>query len=142
MIRHEQFVIYTEEYNAFIRITDRVQEAVKRSGLLNGFVTVITSHTTSGIVINEALECVESDMEELLGRLIPENGCYSHGHFLHSYGAMAGNPTGHLKSMLCGNHCVLPVQQGEILLGAAQDVYFAEFDGPRPRTVTISVIGE
>jgi secondary thiamine-phosphate synthase enzyme len=142
MIRHEQFVIYTEEYNTFIRITDRVKEIVEKSGLDTGFVVVITAHTTSGIVINEALECVESDMGDLLHKLVPEDGCYAHGHFLHSYGAMAGNPTGHLKSMLCGNHCILPVQGGVILVGAAQDIYFAEFDGPRPRTVTVSVLGE
>ena len=135
-------LIITREYNCLIKITDQVKHIVKESGIENGVVYVITAHTTTGITVNEGLECLESDIQVLLGKLVPEDGEYSHGRFLHSYGAMAGNPTGHLKSHLTGNNVVFPVEDGEIHLGSAQDIYLCEFDGPQDRTVMVTIIGD
>lgn len=142
MVRHENLSIITREYNAFVKLTDQVGSVVKNSGVENGMVYVITAHTTTGITVNEGLECLESDIQALLCRLVPEEGEYAHGRFLHSYGAMAGNPTGHLKSHLTGNHVVFPVKNGEICLGSAQDIYLCEFDGPQAREIMITIIGE
>ena len=50
-------------------------------------------------------------MDKLEG-LVPTRDVYAHAHFLPSYGATGGNSPGHIKSMLVGNHCVLPVQGG------------------------------
>ena len=142
MVKHGSIVLHTENYNEFILITDKVAQFIKDSGVREGVVYVISAHTTTGVTVNESLECLESDMGNLLDRLAPENDSYMHLRFLRSYGAMAGNPTGHLKSLLCGNHCVFPVSQGEIVRGGAQDIYFCEFDGPQRRTIHITVIGE
>lgn len=142
MVKHKQIVLYSDVYNGFFKITDEVKNAVTECNIKDGVVFVISAHTTSGIIVNESLECVESDMNDLLCKLVPEDGNYAHAHFLYSYGAMAGNPTGHLKSLICGNHCIFPLMNGELLCGAAQEIYFAEFDGPRPRTITITVIGD
>lgn len=90
----------------------------------------------------KSLECLEIDIEETLDRLIPTNAAYAHSHFLPTYGATGGNAPGHLKSMLCGNHCVLPVKEGEILFGKAQEIYFVEFDGVQLRKIHIEVMGE
>lgn len=125
-----------------IRITDEVRKVVTESALTNGIVIVITAHTTTGIMVNESLECLEIDIEETLDRLIPINATYAHSHFLPTYGATGGNAPGHLKSMLCGNHCVLPVKEGEILFGKAQEIYFVEFDGVQLRKIHIEVMGE
>ena len=59
-----------------------------------------------------------------------------------AYGATGGNSPGHIKSMLVGNHCVLPVQGGKVVLGHAQDIYFAEFDGIKNRKYYIEIMGE
>jgi secondary thiamine-phosphate synthase enzyme len=131
----------TKEFQ-MIKITDKVREAVEKSGVRNGLVAVITAHTTTGIMTNESLECVEQDIEETLERLIPRDVPYRHAHFLPSYGTTGGNSPGHLKSMLAGNHCLLPVVDGKMYGGHAQDIYFVEFDGVKPRKYFIQVMGE
>jgi secondary thiamine-phosphate synthase enzyme len=142
VIEHNEIQIMTTEYNTFIRITEKVRDIVSNSKIKNGVVYVITAHTTTGIAVNEGLECLESDIHDLLCRLVPEDGNYAHARFLHSYGAMGNNPTGHLKSHLTGNHCVFPIADGEIRLGKAQEIYLCEFDGPQDRKVYITLMGE
>lgn len=92
--------------------------------------------------MNESLECLESDIEEFLGRLAPEDWPYAHARMLRDYGSTAGNPTGHLKAHVTGNHCHFIVNDGQIEKGGAQEVYFCEFDGPAKRTILIQVMGE
>ena len=117
MVRLEKFVIHTTKYNDFINITDRVVDLVWQSGIKDGMALVMTAHTTTGITANEALEWLQSDMMDMMWRLVPEYGHYAHSRMLHSYGTTAGNPTGHLRAMLTGNHVVFPVSEGKIVRG-------------------------
>lgn len=142
MFSHQTIDLLTEKYNQMILITNHLREAVSASGIKNGLAAVITTHTTTGIMVNEALECLESDIEDALQRLVPEDHPYAHARILPSYGSTAGNPTGHIKSMLTGNNCLFPIVNGELVMGGAQDVYFMEFDGPAKRTITITIMGE
>jgi secondary thiamine-phosphate synthase enzyme len=125
-----------------IKITEEVHRIVAESNVKNGLVAVITSHTTTGIVVNEGLDCVETDIKELLDRLVPLDANYIHAHFLPSYGATGNNSAGHLKSMLTGNHCIFPVIEGKIVCGSAQDIYLAECDGPQKRKIYVEIMGE
>lgn len=125
-----------------IKITEEVADFVSQSGVKNGLVAVITAHTTTGIMMNESLPCVEEDIEEALDRLVPKDVPYMHAHLLPSYGTTGGNSPGHLKSMLAGNNCILPVQDSKMLIGHAQDIYFVEFDGLKMRSYFIEAIGE
>ena len=115
MVALSSITVLTTAYNQLIRITDEVEKAVKESGVKNGMVHVITKHTTTGITVNESLECLESDIEEFLGRLVPEDWPYAHARMLRDYGSTAGNPTGHLKAHITGNHCHFVISNGEIL---------------------------
>lgn len=142
MVMTTSFTVLTNQYNQYILITDRVERAVAESGVQNGMVTIETRHTTTGVTVNEALECLESDIAEFLGRLVPEDHPYAHARILKDYGSTAGNPTGHLKSLIMGNHAHFMICDGKIMRGGAQEVYFCEFDGPAERTVLIQVIGE
>lgn len=142
MFYHKRNTVLTSQYNQFILITEEVSAAVEESGIRNGIVAVTSNHTTAGIMVNEALECLESDIDDALRRLIPEDHPYAHARILRSYGSTAGNPTGHLKAMLTGCHCLFPVVSGEIQKGEAQEIYFMEFDGPSQRTYSITVQGE
>jgi len=134
--------ILTDEYNQYFIITDDVLKAVKNSKIKNGMVTVLTKHTTTGITVNESLECLQSDIDIFLGKIIPEDASYSHCHMLRDYGSTGGNPTGHLKALVVGNHCHFPIVDGEVIRGGAQDVFFIEFDGPSQRTVNIIIQGD
>lgn len=131
----------TKEFQ-MVKITDAVREAVAKSGVQKGVVFVISMHTTTAIMVNESLSCVEKDIEFTLDRLIPSDADYVHTHMLPSYGTCSGNAPGHLKSMLCGNHCVFPIADGQVTFGGAQDVYFVEFDGLKMRKYTVQVMGE
>lgn len=134
--------LLTTQYNQMLLITDEVEKAVADSKIRNGIVNVITKHTTTGIAVNEALECLESDIDDFLGRMAPEDWPYAHARMLKDYGSTAGNPTGHIKAHITGNHCHFVISEGQIVKGGAQDVYFLEFDGPARRTVLIQVMGE
>lgn len=142
MLYLESISLLTKEYNEYTVITSRIRDILSRSEIKNGMITVLTKHTTTGVMVNEALECLESDIEVFLGRLIPEDYPYSHARMLRDYGSTAGNPTGHLKSLVTGNHCHFPVVDGEIIKGGAQEVYFCEFDGPAHRTINVIVQGD
>ena len=142
MIKVIPLEIMTDKYNQYCIITEDVKKIVASSKIKNGMVTVETKHTTTGIIINEALECLESDIDVFLANLIPEDAPYSHCHMLRDYGSTGGNPTGHLKSMLIGNHCHIPLIDGKLVAGSAQDIWFCEFDGPSQRTINIIIQGE
>ena len=131
--------VLTRRYNEFDVITPQVEEIAVQSGIQNGLVTVLTKHTTTGITVNEALECLESDIEIALSLFAPEDRPYSHARMLRDYGSTAGNPTGHLKALVTGNHCHFLLQEGKLVRGGAQDVYFCEFDGPAQRNILVIV---
>ncbi len=126
----------------FHMITKEVHDIVEKSPVKNGLVLVVTAHTTTGIMVNEGLPCVETDISDTLTRIVPLEADYAHAHFLPSYGATGNNSTGHIKSLICGNHCVFPVVDGNIICGGAQDIYIVEFDGPQTRKVFVEVFGD
>ncbi|PYG85924.1 secondary thiamine-phosphate synthase enzyme [Ruminiclostridium sufflavum DSM 19573] len=142
MVKLETLRILTHKAEEYINITKEVHKAAESSCIKNGLVAVITAHTTTGIIVNEALPCVETDISETLDRLVPQEAPYAHAHFLPSYGATGNNSTGHIKSAMVGNNCIFPLIDGKIVCGGAQDIYLAEFDGPQLRRVFIQTIGE
>ena len=132
----------THSVEEYCNITREVHEIVEESGVRAGLVAVITAHTTTGIMVNEALPCVETDISDLLEKTVPLDAPYAHAHFLPDYGATGNNSQGHLKSMLMGNHCLFPVMDGRIVCGGAQEIYLVDFDGPQLRRVYVEVMGE
>ena len=142
MVDLQEIYWSSEKPEQLHRITSQVHEIVEKSPVKQGLVLVVTAHTTTGIIVNEGLPCVETDIGETLTRLVPLESDYAHAHFLPSYGATGNNSTGHIKSLLCGNHCVFPVIDGKIVCGSAQDIYIVELDGPQTRKVYVEVMGE
>lgn len=76
----------SQSVEEYINITEEVHRIVEESGVKNGHVAVMTAHTTTGIMVNEALPCVETDISELLEKIVPLNEPYAHAHFLPDYG--------------------------------------------------------
>ena len=123
-------------------LSRQVEEYHNITRQVHQIVEEITAHTTTGILVNEALPCVETDISDMLERTVPLEAPYAHAHFLPTYGATSNNSQGHLKSVLTGNHCLFPVLEGKIVCGGAQDIYLVEFDGPQLRKVFVEVMGE
>src|SRR5262245_38029933 len=128
------FDIQTRERSQLIEITDQVRHALRHLGTKKGICVVYCPHTTAAITINENADPdVVHDMLACLERMIPK---VQQG-FQHN----EGNSDSHIKSSLVGASATLLVEQGELVLGRWQGVFFCEFDGPRKRTVHVQVIG-
>ncbi|MDI2099202.1 secondary thiamine-phosphate synthase enzyme YjbQ [Ruicaihuangia caeni] len=134
--------IQTDHDTQVIDITDRVKEAARSTGVQNGVCYATTMHTTSGIMVNEGLPDVEDDIISMLQRTAPElRDDHRHQRFLPSDGQMAVNSCSHQRSHLTGMQVAFPVQDGELVMGGRQTIYFAEFDGPLYREFIVHVIG-
>ena len=123
-------VLCTRSYNEMTVLTPRVEEIVLESGVQEGMVTVLTRHTTTGVTVNEALECLESDIQTALALFAPEERPYCHARMLRDYGSTAGNPTGHLKAMLTGNHCHFLIRGGVLEKAAHRTCIFVNLTVP------------
>jgi secondary thiamine-phosphate synthase enzyme len=133
-VRHEQIAVETKKREETIEITPRVKAAVTRAKVRDGLVTVTVAHTTAAVFVNENADPdVQRDILMALERAIPREAKYAHAE---------GNGPAHIKTVLIGNSVTLPVRDGAIALGTWQGIYFAELDGPRERTATITVIGD
>ncbi|HPO02244.1 MAG TPA: secondary thiamine-phosphate synthase enzyme YjbQ [Treponemataceae bacterium] len=125
-----EFTINTER-EGMTNLTNQVYEAVRESGIQDGFCIVYCPHTTAGITINENADPdVVHDVLLGLSRAFPDTGDFRHAE---------GNSAAHLKSSCIGSSVTLLVQNGELLMGRWQGVYFCEFDGPRKRTFFVKV---
>ena len=123
----------TNARNQFLEITSEVQEIVTASGIASGICIVYCPHTTAGITIQENADPdVVHDMLLWLERTIP----YKQQGFRHA----EGNSDSHLKASLIGSSATLLVEDGQLVLGTWQGVYFCEFDGPRSRSVHVKVM--
>ncbi|MCF8084757.1 MAG: secondary thiamine-phosphate synthase enzyme YjbQ [Deltaproteobacteria bacterium] len=115
-------------------ITGPVQQAVSETGVGDGLCVVYVPHTTSGITINEGADpAVCTDIIAKLNQLVPANDGYGH---------MEGNADSHIKSSLMGSSVTILVENGRLVLGTWQKVFFCEFDGPRSRKVYVKVVAE
>jgi secondary thiamine-phosphate synthase enzyme len=133
-VRHERVSVTSSRREETVDITARVKAAVTRSSVREGLVSVTVAHTTAAVFVNENADPdVQKDLLESLERAVPRGARYSHAE---------GNGPAHVKAVLVGNSVTLPVREGEIALGTWQGIYFAELDGPRERTATITVIGD
>jgi secondary thiamine-phosphate synthase enzyme len=116
----------------FIDITEMVQDVVKDAGIVKGVCFLFVPHTTAGITINEGADpSVQRDILNSLNRLIPHEMNYFH---------REGNADAHIKSTLVGTSVHVIVEDGKLLLGTWQSIFFCEFDGPRHRRVAVKFI--
>jgi len=140
--RIERFRILTGKEIEVIDITPTLLETVKSSGVKTGVVYVLSMHTTTGLTVNEGLPDLEADIADWIQRVVPEDHPYRHARFLDSDGQMAINAPSHLRGALLGFQAYFPVENGQVVKGSRQTVYFIELDGPQERTYVIQVMGE
>lgn len=127
----KQLHIQSSRRNQMIDITDDIESFVREENVRDGFVIVYVPHTTAGITINEGADpSVQQDLIETLKRLVPEDGSYHHSE---------GNSDAHIKASLLGSSVTVLIQNGSLVLGTWQHIFFYEGDGPRNRTVNLQV---
>ena len=125
--------VRTTERNEMLDVTDRLVKLARSNNLLEGMLIVCVPHTTAAVTINENADPdVRHDMLRKLETLIPKHEqYYQHGE---------GNSDSHVKTSLVGNHVLVLIENGKLVLGQWQGIYFCEFDGPRERELIVKVV--
>lgn len=126
----------TRRHREYVNITAEVAAEVAAAGIAEGMVLVSAMHITAGVFVNDAEEGLLADIDEWLEGLAPFREGYRH----HRTGEANGDA--HLKNLLVHHQVILPVTAGRLDLGPWQQVYYAEFDGQRPKRLIIKVMGE
>ena len=129
-----KLTVETAEHTQMINITGRIGRAVTDSGVRSGLCTVFVPHTTAGVTINENADPdVVRDITAELDKIVPWDDGYRHSE---------GNSAAHLKASMIGFSEQIIIEDGRLLLGIWQGVYFCEFDGPRTRNVYLKITAD
>ena len=127
----DTFEVRTSRRSQLVDVTQRVAEAVERSGVQEGLCHVFVPHTTAGVTINEGADPdVATDVESHMAELVPKESEFEHAE---------GNSDSHIKTILVGPSCLAPVRNGKLALGTWQAIFLCEWDGPRTRRVEVAV---
>jgi secondary thiamine-phosphate synthase enzyme len=128
----ETFEVSTRTRTELVDISGEVAAAVARTGITEGMAYVYCPHTTAAITINENADpTVKSDFLNHLAHLVPVRREFRHAE---------GNSDAHIKSILTGACQPVPVNDGKLVLGTWQGIFFCEYDGPRRRRVHVKVM--
>jgi secondary thiamine-phosphate synthase enzyme len=115
-------------------VTAEVEKAVRESACARGVCHLYVPHTTAGVIINEGYDPdVARDMEGALDRLVPDSPQFKHSE---------GNSDSHIKTALVGSSETVWIENGRLALGRWQQIFFAEFDGPRWRELHIKIVAD
>ena len=132
MTTHETIDVKTTTRIETIDITSLVRGVVRKVGVQSGLCCVFCPHTTAGVTIQENADpTVKSDMMNHLSKLVPKDAGFAHGE---------ENSDSHIKSSLIGASTTILVDNGKLLLGHWQAIFFCEFDGPRDRRVHVKIV--
>lgn len=138
MVSTQRIQIQTKGNGDIVDITPRVIEAVRRSGLAEGTVTVFVAHSTCGISTVEFEPGLVSDLQALFERIAPRGIPYGHDQ---RWGD--GNGHAHVRATLLGPSLTLPFEKGAPTLGTWQQVILIDFDTrPRTREIIFQIMGE
>ncbi|ABW67916.1 secondary thiamine-phosphate synthase enzyme YjbQ [Desulfosudis oleivorans] len=126
------FSVETRQRKEMTDITAEVRRAVSSAGMENGAVVVFVPHTTAGVTINENADPdVRRDILAHMATLVPEDTPFAHSE---------GNSDAHVQATLVGSSVMVIVENGRLVLGTWQSVFFCEFDGPRTRKVLVQML--
>src|SRR6202041_2803610 len=128
--------LHTKALRELVHLTPKLEAILGRSAVAEGFMLVSAMHITAGGFVNHNEGGLHADIWEWLEKLAPFRAGYRH----HETGETNGDA--HLKSLLVHHEVIVPVTEGKLDFGPWQQVYYAEFDGQRPKRVIIKVMGE
>jgi secondary thiamine-phosphate synthase enzyme len=130
----------TNDRLQLLNITERINEIVRKSGVRDGLVHLQSLHTTSAVFLNEWQDALLHDVKGFLEQMVERDRYYRHNDPQHS-DCERKNADSHLRGMLMGQTLCLQVRNASVLLGTWQSIIFAEFDGPRSRSLAVQVSG-
>ena len=130
----ETISVQTSRRTELKNITRQVEALVRGSGVADGVCHLYVPHTTAGVIVNEGFDPdVARDMEGALDRLVPDSSLFRHAE---------GNSDSHIKTALVGSSETVFIEAGKLALGRWQQIFFAEFDGPRSRELRVKIVAD
>lgn len=130
----------TTDRMQLINVTERINEIVRKSGVREGLVHLQSLHTTSALFLSEWQDALIHDAKTFFESVVEQERYYKHNDPLYS-DCERKNADSHMRGMLMGQTLSLQVRNAAVLLGTWQSVIFAEFDGPRSRSLAVQVSG-
>lgn len=130
----KEFNVSTQKRYELVDITEKVEEIVKKSKIKDGLVLVFTPHSTAGIILTENENGLKNDWLEFFKKLVSG--------FDFKHNQIDDNADSHILSGLVGQSKTLIIENGKLIRGTWQQIFLAEFDGPRDRKVAVEIIGE
>jgi secondary thiamine-phosphate synthase enzyme len=128
----QELKLHTDSRITLVDVSEKVRGAVTESGLKSGLCNLFVPHTTAAIIVSENWDPdVTTDMIMQLEKIVPRVGGYRHDE---------GNAQAHILSVMLSTSLNIPVRGGKLALGRWQGVMFAEFDGPRDRSLFVTVV--
>lgn len=132
----EELWFDTATRRAYLNITPRVEAAVAKSGVKEGFVLVNAMHITASVYINDDEPGLLKDYDDFLERIAPHEADYRHNE------TGEDNGDAHIKRQLMGREVVIAITNGKLDVGPWEQIFYGEFDGRRRKRVLVKVIGE
>ncbi|HIE27893.1 TPA: YjbQ family protein [Candidatus Poribacteria bacterium] len=127
-----QIEIITRTQTEFVNVTSQIQELVGQSEVNEGICYLYVPHTTAAVTINESADRnVVKDIIFTLNKVIPFEDKYRH---------LEGNSAAHIKASIIGPSETIPVENGRLMLGTWQGIFFGEFDGPKRRKMLVKIV--
>lgn len=118
----------------FRDVTSEIQRIIAESAVLGGVCYVFTPHTSAAVLVQENDDpSLQRDLDNFLDGLAPRDKNYHHND---------GNCDSHLKASVIGCSKMLIIENGRLLLGRWQGVFFCEFDGPRERKLHVKLLAD
>ncbi|MGA1826264.1 MAG: secondary thiamine-phosphate synthase enzyme YjbQ [bacterium] len=128
----------TKGYTDIIDITEQVNEAVKISGVTDGFTVVFIPGSTGAITTIEYESGALEDLKEAIERLAPQSLSYHHDKRWHD-----GNGFSHVRAAILGPSVTIPITHGSLHLGTWQQIVLIDMDNrPRDREIIVKILGE
>jgi secondary thiamine-phosphate synthase enzyme len=124
---------------AFVNITPQVEEAVRKSGVMEGLVLCNAMHITASVFINDDEPGLHHDYGVWLEKLAPFDPDPRHYHHNRTG---EDNADAHMKRQVMGREVVVAITKGKLDFGPWEQIFYGEFDGKRSKRVLVKVIGE
>jgi secondary thiamine-phosphate synthase enzyme len=126
----------TEKKIQIVRITDKVADVVRESGVREGLVLVNPMHITAAVVVNDNESGLHGDYLRILEKLVPYRADYRHND------TGEDNAAAHIWRQLIGHQVTMAITNGKLDLGTWEQIFYFEFDGQRNKRVLVKIIGE
>ena len=124
--------VTTRTRTEFVDVTSQIQEIIKQNEVKEGICYLYVPHTTAAVTINESADRnVVEDIIFMLNKVIPFESKYLH---------TEGNSAAHIKASIVGSSETILIENGRLMLGTWQGIFFCEFDGPRRRQMLVKVM--